>query len=88
MADAAKAKASKAVRRAQADFERSHEHHERCGSAAQSFEDARAAGLSMREIGEAAGLHFTRVARILQVEAVNRCQASTWFGSTSPDFRH
>jgi len=69
MADAAKAKASKAVRRAQTDFERSQERHEQVREVRRkSFEEARAAGLSMREIGEAAGLHFTRVARILQAK--------------------
>ncbi len=70
MADDAKAKARKAVRRAQTDFERSGERHEQMRDARRkSFEEARTAGLSMREIGEAAGLHFTRVARILQRKA-------------------
>ena len=69
MADDAQAKARKAVRRAQTDFERSQERHEQVRDARRkSFEDARAAGLSMREIGEAAGLHFTRVARALQAK--------------------
>jgi len=66
MAEDAQAKARKAVRRAQSDFERSTERHEGVREARRkSFEQARAAGLSTREISEETGLHFTRVARIL-----------------------
>lgn len=69
MAEDAKAKARKVVRRAQSDFERSQERHEQVREARRkAFELARAAGLSMREIGEEAGLHFTRVARILRTK--------------------
>jgi DNA-directed RNA polymerase specialized sigma24 family protein len=67
MAAAAKAKALKAARRAQSDFEQASEKLElRREARKAAFEQARAAGLSTREIAEAAGLHFTRVARILQ----------------------
>jgi len=67
MAEAAKARARKAARRAQADFEQANEKLDRRREARQAaFEKARAAGLSTREIAEATGLHFTRVARILQ----------------------
>lgn len=51
MADDAQAKARKAVRRAQADFERGQEKLEALGDARrESFEQARAAGLSTRDI--------------------------------------
>jgi len=67
MAEVAKAKALKAARRAQSDFEQASEKLEQRRKARKAaFEQARAAGLSTREIAEAAGLHFTRVARILQ----------------------
>lgn len=67
MAEAAKARACKAARRAQADFEQANEKLDRRREARQAaFEKARAVGLSTREIAEATGLHFTRVARILQ----------------------
>jgi DNA-directed RNA polymerase specialized sigma24 family protein len=66
MADDAQAKARKAVRRAQADFERGQEKLEALGDARrESFEQARAAGLSTREIAAETGLHFSRVSRIL-----------------------
>lgn len=69
MADAAEAKARKAIRKAQADFERSQERHEQIREARRkSFEQAQAAGLSTREIAEETGLHFTRVARIIQAK--------------------
>jgi DNA-directed RNA polymerase specialized sigma24 family protein len=67
MPEDAKAKARKAACRAQADFEQTSEKLEQRREARKAaFEKARAAGLSTREIAEAAGLHFTRVARILQ----------------------
>jgi DNA invertase Pin-like site-specific DNA recombinase len=69
MADAAQAKARKAIRKAQSDFERSQERHEQIREARRkSFEQAQAAGLSTREIAEETGLHFTRVARIIQAK--------------------
>ncbi len=67
MAKEAEAKARKAVRRAQSDFERTGDRHERARKARrESFEEARAAGLSMRDIAKETGLHFTRVAQVLK----------------------
>jgi len=67
MADDAQAKARKAARRAQADFERGQDKLEVLRETRrESFEQAREAGLSMRDIAEATGLHFTRVAQILK----------------------
>lgn len=54
------------VKRAQAKFERTGSQHEQARRARrESFERAKAAGFSMREIARVAGLHFTRVAQIL-----------------------
>jgi DNA-directed RNA polymerase specialized sigma24 family protein len=67
MAGDPKAKARKSVRRAQADFEKAQDKLEALRESRQkSFEDAQSAGLSMREIAEETGLHFTRVAQILR----------------------
>jgi DNA-directed RNA polymerase specialized sigma24 family protein len=67
MADDAQTKARKAARRAQADFERGQDKLEVLRETRrESFEQARAAGLSMRDIAQATGLHFTRVAQILK----------------------
>ncbi len=67
MAENAEAKVRKAVRRAQSDFERSQERHDRLRETRRkAFEQARAAGLSMRDIAKETGLHFTRVAQILR----------------------
>jgi DNA-directed RNA polymerase specialized sigma24 family protein len=67
MPEGDKAKARKAARRAQADFEQASDKLEQRREARKAaFETARATGLSTREIADAAGLHFTRVARILQ----------------------
>jgi DNA-directed RNA polymerase specialized sigma24 family protein len=67
MAGDPQAKARKAVRRAQADFEKASDKVEALReSRRKSFEEAQAAGLSMREIAEETGLHFTRVAQILR----------------------
>ncbi len=64
-------KAREDVRRAQADFEREQEQlrdkraksrKKRC----ERFARAQKAGLSLREIGEAADLHLTRVREILR----------------------
>jgi DNA-directed RNA polymerase specialized sigma24 family protein len=67
MSDDARSKARKAARRAQADFEKAQgEIEERREARRVAFEQARATGLSTREIAEATGLHFTRVARVIQ----------------------
>lgn len=67
MAGDPQAKARKAVRRAQADFEKANDKLEALReSRRKSFAEAQAAGLSMREIAEETGLHFTRVAQILR----------------------
>ena len=67
MADAAQVKARKAIRKAQSDFERSQERHEQIREKRlKSFEQARVAGLSMRDIAKETGLHFTRVAQVLK----------------------
>lgn len=55
------------VRRAQLKFERSQNQHEEIRQARrESFEKARAAGLSLAEIGKAANLHRSRVDQILR----------------------
>lgn len=63
MADA-KGKAPRAVEAAQAKFERDQEaaRLER----RKAFADAQSEGLTMREIGEAAGLRHTRVSQIIR----------------------
>jgi len=67
MAKDAQAKARKAIRLAQADFERGQDRLEALRKMRrESFEQARAAGLSMRDIAEETGLHFTRVAQVLK----------------------
>jgi len=67
MPEDAKAKARKAARRAQADFEQTQDKLEALREARRkSFEDAQEAGLSMRDIADETGLHFTRVAQILR----------------------
>ncbi|MBK5219949.1 MAG: hypothetical protein JJE35_09215 [Thermoleophilia bacterium] len=67
MTDKAQIAARKAIRRAHSDFERAQDKLEQLRQArVESFEQARAAGLSMRDIAEETGLHFTRVAQILR----------------------
>jgi DNA-directed RNA polymerase specialized sigma24 family protein len=67
MPEDAKAKARKAARRAQSDFERAQDKADELRDARRkTFEEARVAGLSTRDIAEATGLHFTRVAQILR----------------------
>jgi len=57
------------LQRAQADFSRAQEQRGKASVARRkSFERARAAGFSMRDIGEETGLHFSRVAEILRGE--------------------
>jgi DNA-directed RNA polymerase sigma subunit (sigma70/sigma32) len=71
MVGADQQKARDSVRRAQADFEREQKRlqGERAKSRArrrERFAHAQKAGLSLREIGEAADLHLTRVREILR----------------------
>jgi multidrug resistance efflux pump len=67
MADAKREKARRDLRRAQANFERAQSQRDKASAARRkSIEHARAAGFSMREIGQETGLHFSRVAEILQ----------------------
>ena len=67
MPENAKAKARKAARRAQSDLEQAQDRVEqRLEARRVAFEQAKAAGLSTREIADATGLHFTRVSRVLQ----------------------
>jgi len=66
MTEVGKGEARAAVKRAQSKFERTGSQHEEARSARrESFEQARRAGLTLREIGEAANLHLTRVKEIL-----------------------
>jgi DNA-directed RNA polymerase specialized sigma24 family protein len=69
MPEDSKAKARKEVRRAQLDFEQAQDKLEQRREARRrAFERAQAAGLSTREIAEETGIHFTRVARVLQTK--------------------
>jgi hypothetical protein len=66
MADKARQKALADVRKAQAEFERLQVRVEKGREVRrESFERARAAGLSLAEIGKAAKLHRSRVDQIL-----------------------
>lgn len=65
MADAEK-KARQEVRRAQAEFKRKTDAAR--SERRKSFERAQKAGLSLRAIGEEAGLHHTRVGQIIRGE--------------------
>lgn len=66
MADAAK-KVRADLRRTQAAFERDQGKLDATRAARRkSFEKARTAGLSTRDIAEETGLHYTRVAEILR----------------------
>jgi len=64
--DAARHKARKDLRRAQANFERKvgEAHAERL----ESFRRAQKAGLSLREIAQEVELHWTRIGEILRGE--------------------
>ena len=73
MAKAAEQKARREVRRAQSDFEREQERLQeaRAKSRAkrrESFARAQKVGLSLRDIGEEIGMHWTRVGEILREE--------------------
>jgi hypothetical protein len=62
----AKENARSDIRRAQAKFVQTGDKHEEARQARRaSFERGRDAGLTLREMGEAAELHWTRIARIL-----------------------
>jgi hypothetical protein len=66
MADRAWQKALADVRRAQAKLETAQSKVEEARQARrESFERARKAGLTLRDIGEAADLHFSRVGEVL-----------------------
>lgn len=66
MADAAK-EARADLRRAQVVFERAQAQREEASAARRkSFEKAQASGLSLRDIAEETGLHFSRVAEVLR----------------------
>jgi hypothetical protein len=66
MADPAKQKARADVKRAQSKFESTGDKHEEARKARrESFERARKAGMTLREIGEAANLHWSRVGDVL-----------------------
>jgi hypothetical protein len=62
--DPARQKARKDLRRAQANFERKvrEAHAERL----ESFKRAQKAGLSLREIAQEVGLHWTRIGQLLR----------------------
>lgn len=67
MADAARRKALKAARDAQAQYARKQAGLEEAHAARRKrFGEAQSAGLSLREIAEATGLHWTRVGQILR----------------------
>lgn len=67
MPDDAERKAARAeVQRAQSQFARLDSERDQARIARrEAFERARKAGLTLREIGEAAGLHLTRVREVL-----------------------
>jgi hypothetical protein len=66
MTDDAKRKAGAEVKRAQSKFERTGDKHEEARKARrESFGRAREAGLTLREIGAAADLHWSRVGDVL-----------------------
>jgi hypothetical protein len=66
MGDAAREKALKDVRRAQADFER--QVAKAREARRKSFERAQRTGLTLRQIGEQSGLHHTTVGEIIRGE--------------------
>jgi chromosome condensin MukBEF ATPase and DNA-binding subunit MukB len=67
MADADPKKISRELRRSQTEFERAQSKRDKASTARRaSFERAREAGFSLRDIGRETGLHFSRVAEILK----------------------
>lgn len=66
MTDPAERKALRAVRKAQADFEKADTRREKMRVSRRTvFEEAQAAGLSMHAIARETGLHVSRVSEIL-----------------------
>ena len=63
MSDASSQKARRAVRSAQAQFEREQKTSQKARRKA--FAEAQKAGLSLRDIGEEVGLHRSRIAQII-----------------------
>jgi len=69
MSKDAKRKARVELLQAQAEFERAETQRERASEIRRkSFERARGAGMTLREIGEIVGLHHTRVSQIIRGE--------------------
>lgn len=67
MADAARQKARKAARNAQTQYARKQAGLDQAHEARRkAFSDAQTAGLSLREIAETTGLHWTRVGQIIR----------------------
>jgi hypothetical protein len=66
MADPINQKARRAVRAAQAKFDREHKATQKARRKA--FAEAQKAGLTLREIGDEVGLHHTRVSQIIRGE--------------------
>lgn len=64
MGDAARKKALQAARKAQVDYEKTLDKAR--SSRRMRFERAQAGGASLREIGEAVGLHWTTVREIIK----------------------
>lgn len=62
-------KARARLRKAQTAFERAQQQRDKASAARRkSFEQAQAAGLTVRDIAAETGLHFSRVAQILRGE--------------------
>jgi hypothetical protein len=66
VADAVEQKARRAIREAQARFKR--EQSAARKARREAFAEAQKAGLTLRDIGEEAGLHHTRVLKIIRGE--------------------
>jgi len=69
MSEKAKEQARADVRKSQSAFERVQQQREKASETRRkSFAKAQAAGLTVRDIAEETGLHFSRVAQILRGE--------------------
>lgn len=64
MTDAAREKAQKVVKAAQKDFDRQTANAR--AARRKAFKEAQKAGLTLREIGEQAGLHHTTVGEVIR----------------------